>query len=359
MFGCYGFDDLIDGLHIDQTHQIETETVNVVFVGPVVDTVYNVLTDHAAFGSGVVAADGAAGPDALLTDTAEIGRYDLINAEGLIVVDMIINHIHDDAETIVMQCLYHLLHFLDTNFSVIRICGIGAFRDIEVYGVITPVILGLGEGFVRKAEIINRQQMNMRHPQLLNVIQTCWDTVGVDGSGFCQPQELTLVGDSGAFIHTQIPDMQFVDGSIGDALARMGITVLLPSFRIGRGQIDDHRPLTVDTGGSGIGIAGFCLFSVHGNEIGIIESVQIAVDGGAPGSVYIRDHFFLHQKIRYAGSAAGIKPDCHGLCSRSPEPETGTLVRPDGTKIGSMICILCFKFGGRIVLVHGIVLPFM
>ena len=70
---------------------------------------------------------------------------------------MVINDVHNDADTPVVQSLNHLLEFLDSDLAVIRVRRIRAFRNIVVDRVIAPVILRLVElCFVNGAVIIHR-----------------------------------------------------------------------------------------------------------------------------------------------------------------------------------------------------------
>ena len=152
-----GGNDLLNGLHIDQTHQIKAKTVDMVFIRPVVDAVYNVLAHHAAFGCGVVAAERTVGPTTVFTDAAEIGGHDLIEAERLVVIDMVVHHIHDDTHAVVMEALDHLLHFPYANFAVVGIGGKASLGNIVIDGIVAPVVLGLGQTFVCKTIVVNRQ----------------------------------------------------------------------------------------------------------------------------------------------------------------------------------------------------------
>ena len=50
---------------------------------------------------------------------------------------MIVNHIHNHADLVVMKCFYHLFHLGNTDSTVVRIGGIGAFRDIIIFRCIS------------------------------------------------------------------------------------------------------------------------------------------------------------------------------------------------------------------------------
>ena len=98
---------------------------------------------------------------------------------------MIIYNVHNNAHPIVMKRFHHLLHLSYADCAVIGVGRIGAFRYIEVYRVITPVVLRLCQGFVCKAKVINRKQMNMGHAQILDMIQTGGNAICIYSACFC------------------------------------------------------------------------------------------------------------------------------------------------------------------------------
>ena len=89
--------------------------------------------------------------------------------------------------------------------------------------------------------------------------------------------------------------MQFIQHSVGNGIAPMGILVIFPTLRIGGIQVNDHGTLAVDTGGACIRIAGFVGNTVHGDFVGVVNTVQIAFFFGNPGALYIGTHAKLLQ----------------------------------------------------------------
>ena len=151
----------IDGFYINQTYQVKTETVNVIFVSPVTNAVYKIFMYHVSFRSSVVSTDRTIRPYTVSIDTAEVAWYNLVETEGFSIIYMIVHDIHNNTESVIMKRFNHLLHFGNTNFPMVRVCGERTFRCVKVNGIITPVILRKGETFIRKAVIIYRKKMDM------------------------------------------------------------------------------------------------------------------------------------------------------------------------------------------------------
>ena len=117
-----GADNLIDGLGINQTCQVKPEAVNVIFLSPVHNGVHNVVTAHAALGGKVIAAAGTVGPVIFTPEPGEVIGNNLVVAEVTAAVGVVVNHVHNHVDTIVVEGLDHLLGFCNTDRTVIRIC---------------------------------------------------------------------------------------------------------------------------------------------------------------------------------------------------------------------------------------------
>ena len=74
-------DDLVDRFGVDQSDKVKTETVDVVFICPVFDRVYNILSHHGTLGGSVISTVGAVGVCSILVYPGKIARYDLIYTE--------------------------------------------------------------------------------------------------------------------------------------------------------------------------------------------------------------------------------------------------------------------------------------
>ena len=131
-----GIHNLPYGFDINESNQVKAETVNMVFIRPVIDGIYNVFADHRALGGSIVSAAGTIGT----IFPAEITGNQSVKAEIICVINVVVYHIHNNTDAVIMKHFDHLLHFTDTHFTMIWVCGIGAFRNIEVGRVLTPII---------------------------------------------------------------------------------------------------------------------------------------------------------------------------------------------------------------------------
>ena len=342
-------DDLVDGLHVDQAQQVKAEAVQMVLVRPILDGIDNVLADHGPLGGGVVAADGAVGVVALLVDAAEIAGDDVVEAEALRVIDMVVDHIQNDADSGLMKPLDHLLELLHTDLAVVGVRRVAALRDIVVDGIVAPVEARLGVHLVHGGIVIAGQQVDVGDAQILDVVQPRGDAVRIGGAGLEQAQELAGLGDAGAGIGAQVPDMELVDDRIGDLAGGVGDLVILPAHGVCRIQIEDHGPLAVDAGGPGVGITGLPDFTIDLNTVGIVGAVQIALNHCNPGTIDICSHGNGAQHDIQAGlSAVVVEHDSNSVSRWSPDTEGGLLRGPGGTQIIARIGILILEIRGGI-----------
>ncbi len=319
----------IDGFRIDQTHQIKAEAVDVIFIRPVGDGVYDVLLYHSALAGGVISTAGAGRVASGGSDAAKIAGDDLVEAERLCIVHMVVHHVHDDADSIVMKTFYHLLKFRNTDLTIVGVCGVGAFGDVVVLRVIAPVeVVFLEIGFVNGAVVIAGQQMDVGNTQIFHIVQTGRYTLGIGGAGFDKTQEFSLVLNAGAFIHTQVTDVKLINHGISNVVSIVGILVRIPTFGVSGIQINDHGSLTVDTGGSGIWVASLHALALHVHLIGVVHTVQIAGLFQNPGAVYIRGHLQLFHQVRGSGIAAFVKVDLYCLGCGCPHTEDGAFLGP-------------------------------
>ena len=198
----------------------------------------------------------------------------------------------------------------------------------------------------------------MGNAQILDVVQACGNALGIGGTGLDQAQELALILNAGIFIHAQVSHMQFVDHSIGNGIAIVGIFIIFPTVGIGRSHVDHHGPLAVDAYSLGIGVAGFVGLAINIHFIGVVNAIQIASLYCHPGAVHIGRHIQLFDAILGTLSTAFVQihPNCRG--SRCPDPEGGLFCRPVGAQVITCVSIFLLKALGGIHIGHlyGIVL---
>ena len=246
--------DRLHGSYVMQCHQVEAETVDVVFRCPVDHGIDHVFTVHRTLGSGLVAAAGAAAVITGQSVAVIVIRNDFVQV-GIGVVSVVVDHVHDHTQAGVMQRLHHLLEFLHAHFSVFRIRRIAAFRDIVVLRIIAPVEILAGR-FINGSIVINRLQMDMRDAQFLQVV----DADGYAGV-ILQPRfgESKVFTRIGAFFHRirEIAYVDFPDHGILIVFDAVVVFVLVPAFRIGGVKVDDHAALSVHAGRFRVRVDGF------------------------------------------------------------------------------------------------------
>ena len=110
--------------------------------------------------------------------------------------------------------------------------------------------------------------------------------------------------------------------------------------------------MSIDTGGPGIGVAGFTDVTVYKNKIGIINAVQVSHALRGPGSLDIGVHVKLGDQVIRVGITASVQVDGDLFRGGSPETEDGFGGCPGYTQIASGIGVFIFKSMGRVEIVH-------
>ena len=108
--------DIVDG------HEVETETVDMIFLHPPLERLDHIFTEHLLLRSGLIAAARSVTERTILIHAVEIPRHGTFETCLRGVCRMVIYNIKNNAETGFMKGLNHLLEFLDTGCRIIRIC---------------------------------------------------------------------------------------------------------------------------------------------------------------------------------------------------------------------------------------------
>jgi hypothetical protein len=146
--------------------------------------------------------------------------------------------------------------------------------------------------------------------------------------------------------------MKLIDDGICDGFAGMGISVVFPSGRICRGQIENHASLAIDTGGPGIGVTGFADMSVHKYTVSIVYAIQIAYPFGYPGSLYVCTHTDLTNQIICIRISAAVEIYKGFFRGRGPKTENSFIGKPGCAKVTAGIGIFFFKGLAGVEIVH-------
>ena len=115
--------NFIDGHGIQKADKVKTETVEMILISPVADGINDVLTHHRTLGCRVISAAGTVGVFSVF-GSGEIIGYDLIEAEVLRVINVVVDNIHNNTDAVIVQSLNHLLHFTDTHCTIVRVSGV-------------------------------------------------------------------------------------------------------------------------------------------------------------------------------------------------------------------------------------------
>ena len=84
------------------------------------------------------------------------------------IIGMIINNVHNNAYTVLVESHYQLFELVYALYRIFRIRGIRSLKAIVIQRIIAPVVLRLvGLAFVNRCIIEYRQQLNVSDPQLL------------------------------------------------------------------------------------------------------------------------------------------------------------------------------------------------
>ena len=89
------------------SHEIETESIEVVLTSPVFDRINNELSDHWTLRGGFVAHSGAVGEFTSCSGSEEVARYELLLAKRARIPDVVVDDVHDHTDAIVVKRLNH------------------------------------------------------------------------------------------------------------------------------------------------------------------------------------------------------------------------------------------------------------
>ena len=180
---------------------------------------------------------------------------------------------------------------------------------------------------IGEAKVEYRHQMDVGHAQGFDVVKTG----GIAAAGFPpslrQAQKLALVSDVAGAVHGQVPQVQLIEHRVRDALPGERVVVILPALRVGAFQIQHHGPLSIHTHGPGVGVAGLPGHTVHGDQIGIVQPLQISHPLGNPCALRVRVHLLPGQRL--PAPALQVQQQAHFLSGGRPDPEHGFAFRPE------------------------------
>ena len=311
---------LVHGLDVMQPHQVETETIDVIFLGPITDRLHHVTPHHRTFAGGLVSATGTVREIPVRIVAVKIPRHRTFEIASMCLGRMVKHHVHNHPDAGFVQSHDHLLEFPDTDFGSKRVCRIRALGYLIVLRVIPPVILRLVRfRFIHRRKIERREQMYMGDAQLLQMADTgLVPPIGM-GTVFCQCQILSPVPDTRNRIDGEIAVVQLINHDVGEMI-QYRTPVVCPPFGIGCPQIQNGCPVTVHSYRPCH--QSRCISLPYLINLGIesIEfSFQVFSYPGIPHPVFSR----LHRYHAVHGTLAAmlIQHDPHFAGSRCPQRE--------------------------------------
>ncbi len=307
--------DPVHQLHREQPHQIKAKSVHMVFFCPVHHGVRNIIIHHGAPCGNVIPAGGTIGQAAVLPVAVVVSRHHPLQP-GIGLVSMIVNHIHDNPYTVLMQGLNHLLALPYPDYAVIRIRGIRALRHIIIHRVIAPVKLSFVSGFIYRAVVKKRKQMHMGDTQSFQIFHTGGISSARPFHGKSLIFPSVLPGDTALRIIGKILDMQFIDNPLP---AILRCPVRFKSRRVGSGQIDYHASAAIAVTACRIRIRSAGIFSVYPNRVIVVYAVQIFRKFKLPYALFIRLH--LPSEIRLFCNSVFIQAQFYSFRKRAPDFE--------------------------------------
>ena len=252
-----------------------------ILVDPVKQRILNVLTSHRLLGRENVAQTRTVvvGVACHVGHTIEVFRNSLGERRALTNEGMVVNNVHDNGDTAVMQRLNQHLEFLDTGVAVVGIGGVRAFGNVVVLGIITPVALDLVIGLVDGSEVLDGHELYAVDVVLYEIVNTGSDlALAVDGSITLGEREvLTAVRltDAGGNVDREITNVNFPYDCFA-GIVEQYMAVLIPAGRVGGVEVNDHGTVAVSADALCIRVDSLADNAVAGDEIGVIGVLEVA-----------------------------------------------------------------------------------
>ena len=319
-----------------------------IFRRPVFDRLHDVVPHHFAFRSRLIAAARGVRIGAVGVVAVEIAGDREVEIRAFDRSRVVVNHVEDNPHAVAVEAHDHLLEFADARRGIGRIGRIAALRNVVVLRIVSPVVALVSQPrLVHRCKVERRQDMNVRHAQLFEVVQSGCLPFRRPGAGFGQGQEPALVFDSGIRSDAEVAVVQFIENDVGIHLL-LGRTVRPPPFGIGVAEVDNGRPVAVNADRPGpdarrLGQPSAVRLDLEGVE----NAFQIAVNRDAPGPAV--GAFHLQPLLRLPTFARSIEIHAGSVGRGRPKPENGALRGIRQLQIGSVIgriFVVCLRLYG-------------
>ena len=247
----------IQGLRVQQAHQIEAESVHMVLTCPIYERIHDEPAEHRPFAGHVVAAARTVGESAGIVTTAEIPGGHALEFV-VVLVHVVVNDIHDHTDARPVQRCNHRLALADADGPVIRVGAIRAFRHIVSDRVVPPVVGAAGR-LIDRPVVVERHDLHVGDTQTLQIRDAGGESAGLVVQGrmrIGEREELAAMpfGESAVRVVAEIADMRLPNHGLGSG--NVGGAVGQPTVGIGRIEIDDHAAFAVDAARLGPRVGG-------------------------------------------------------------------------------------------------------
>ena len=303
-----------------------------VFLHPPPEGLDHIFAVHRLLGSGLVAAAGGVAEIALRVLAVEVARHSALKSGEFGRIGVIIDHVHNNPDSVGVQGLDHLLEFPDADCGVVRVCGVGTFHGVVVLRVVAPVVLRLIQtGFIHGVIVVGRENLDIGHSELLEMVDAGGQAVGIGGACLGEGEEFTLVGDAGGRMDREVAVVHLIDDDVGRLDFRT--YVFGPAFGVGFGPVDYGGTIAVHAHRLRCNALGFRepfagLLHAEGVEL----AFEVFPYGLFPKALTAMSHSqFL---ISFTFKPVSIEAELHCISRWSPEGEFGLGVCIDTFFVG-------------------------
>ena len=164
----------IHSCYIMKSHKVEAETVNVIFACPICNGINHILSEHKMFTCCIVWTARTVWESSVIVHSVVIIRNCSLKPR-IRGIGVVIDNIHNYTDSGIMKCLNHLLTFLDSHFTLFRICWIRTLGAVVVDGIVAPVVLVHNVlALVNRTEIIERHNLHILNAELFQIVNAGW-----------------------------------------------------------------------------------------------------------------------------------------------------------------------------------------
>ena len=156
------------------THKVKAKTINMIFLSPIYYWIYHEFSEHSFVRRCYITASASIKILVLWVHSEVIAWYGFFKTAVTCWINMIVNNVHNNAYTSVMQRLYHLFKLINSYLTLCRIGRVRTFRNIKINRIIAPIILRGMHCLVYRAKIKHRIKMYIIYTLFYQIFNTGW-----------------------------------------------------------------------------------------------------------------------------------------------------------------------------------------